>query len=51
MMIDFERGYLAGWQSLKPGSNPPGIPAHAIPAGKTAYDHGFKLGKAKAETR
>ncbi|WP_333605182.1 hypothetical protein [Novosphingobium sp.] len=44
----FTRGYIDGWQSLKPGSNPPGIPAYAIPAGIEAYDYGFDLGKEKA---
>lgn len=44
----FTDGYLDGWCSVKSGSNPP-IPAHAIPAGKTAYQHGYELGKKAAE--
>lgn len=44
----FTDGYMDGWHSVKPGTDP-GIPAHAIPAGKTPYQHGFELGRAKAE--
>jgi hypothetical protein len=43
----FSEGYLDGWHSVKPGSNPT-IPAYAIPAGKSEYDHGFDLGRAAA---
>ncbi len=50
-MDEFTRGYIDGWQSLMPGSNPPGIPAYAIPAGSTEYGHGYRLGKEKAEER
>ena len=48
---EFRRGYLDGWQTIKRGSHPPGIPAFAIPAGKTAYQHGRELGEAKARSR
>lgn len=48
---NFEKGYVDGWQSLKPGTNPPGIPAYALPAGKTPYEHGFALGRLKALER
>jgi hypothetical protein len=44
---DFERGFIDGWQSVKPGSVP-GIPAYAVPAGKTPYEHGYDLGREAA---
>ena len=44
----FTDGYLDGFHSLKKGVNP-AIPAHAIPAGKTPYQHGFELGRSKAQ--
>lgn len=47
---DFQQGYIDGWQSVKPGSVPT-IPSYAIPAGKTAYEHGFELGKQAALRR
>jgi hypothetical protein len=43
----FEDGYLDGWHSVKPGTNP-SIPSYAIPAGKTPYQHGYERGRAKA---
>jgi hypothetical protein len=47
---DFENGYIAGWQSLKPGSVPT-IPSYAVPAGKTPYQHGYELGRKAAASR
>lgn len=43
----FKDGYLDGWHSIKPGSDP-GIPAHGVPAGKTDYQHGYEQGKERA---
>jgi hypothetical protein len=43
----FKDGYTDGWHSEKPGTDPE-IPAHAIPAGKTDYEHGYELGRAAA---
>ena len=43
----FADGYTDGWHSVKPGTDPD-IPAHAIPVGKTDYEHGYKLGRARA---
>jgi hypothetical protein len=51
----FAGGFTAGWQSIMgPGVAIPVIPAHAVPTGTTAYDHGLTKGieaayKRKAE--
>jgi hypothetical protein len=45
----FSDGYLDGWHSVNPGSNP-AIPAHATQPGKSDYDHGFDLGRAAARS-
>lgn len=45
----FEEGYIEGWHSVRPGSNPD-IPAYAVPAGKTPYEYGFELGRRRAQS-
>ncbi len=48
----FSEGYLAGWQSVfGRGATLPGIPSHAIPAGKTEYQHGYDEGRSAAIAR
>lgn len=48
----FEDGYLDGWRSvLGDGAALPGIPAYAIPAGKTEYQHGYDEGRKEAQSR
>lgn len=44
----FSDGYLEGWHFIRAGDTP-SIPAHAIPAGKTPYQHGYELGRTAAE--
>ncbi|WP_188079933.1 hypothetical protein [Neorhizobium sp. P12A] len=45
----FSEGFIDGYRSVKgAGAALPGIPAHAIPAGKTEYQHGYDEGKRKA---
>jgi hypothetical protein len=39
----FEQGYTDGYRSVQPGA-PISIPAHTIPAGRTAYEWGFEQG-------
>lgn len=46
---EFRQGYIDGWQSIKPGTVPD-IPAFAIPAGRTAYQHGYALGVERASS-
>lgn len=45
---DYEKGFIDGWQSLRPGSLP-AIPSYAVPAGKTPYQHGYDKGREYAE--
>lgn len=43
--LSFEEGFHAGYRSIKgDGAALPGTPAHAIPAGYSAYGWGFKKG-------
>lgn len=44
---DFQNGFIDGWQSVNPGTVP-SIPSSAIPAGKTAYEHGYERGRDRA---
>ena len=45
----FKQGYIDGWRSvLGQGAPLPTIPAFAVPAGKTEYQHGFEQGRAVA---
>lgn len=44
----FADGYVDGWQAIKPGTNPPGIPSTAIPAGWTPYNWGYEKGREAA---
>jgi hypothetical protein len=45
----FSDGYLDGWKSVfGQGAALPGIPAYAIPAGKTEYEHGCDEGRKAA---
>jgi hypothetical protein len=48
-MSAYYEGYIAGWQSARPGTNPPGVPAFSLPAGREEYKYGFEQGRAKAE--
>lgn len=47
----FSDGYIAGWQSVTGSNLLPSIPAHAIPVGKTPYDHGYEEGRRRAQER
>jgi hypothetical protein len=48
----FAEGYTEGWLSIMgTGAALPSIPSYAIPAGKTAYQHGYELGRTAAEKR
>jgi len=43
----FREGYIEGWRSVTKLTTLPSIPSHAIPAGKTDYEYGLELGKAR----
>ena len=49
---DFGEGYTDGWLAVMgAGASLPSIPSHAIPAGKTPYEHGYALGRLAAQKR
>ena len=48
----FAEGYIDGWRSVM-GTDAvvPGIPQFAVPGNKSAYQHGFEVGRAKTTDR
>lgn len=47
----FSDGYTEGWQETYGSNLLPSIPSHAIPSGKTAYEHGLDLGRKEGVRR
>ena len=48
----FAEGYIDGWRSMAGTDAPiPTIPQFAVPANKSAYQHGYDVGRAKMTER
>jgi hypothetical protein len=47
--MTFADGYIDGWRSVTKLNKTPTIPSYSIPAGKSAYNHGYEKGAERAK--